>query len=827
MQHLLQDIRFGVRIMIRNPWFTAISVLALSLGIGAVTTMFSVINGAVLRGLPFEDPHELVFIQRYNENRDGWDTAIPILDFQDIRERQRSFEDISGWFDGTVNVSYEGNPQRFTGSRMTDGFLELLGTSPLIGRGISAEDNRPGSAPVLVLGYGIWQRHFNGSTDIIGQTVHVNGKLGTIVGVMPPGFAFPASAECWISLGSAVDWSEWERSDNTWSLNVMGRLKDGVNLEMAEAELTGMLNQLADEYPSTNDRYRIASVRPYAQQILGEETVQTMWVMVAMGAFVLLIACANVTNLLLARATLRSKELAIRTSLGASRGRILTQMLTESVLLASAGALGGLLVARWGTQTLMSYAEVMNMPFWMDFRLDTSVLLVVTGVTALSGILSGLVPSLRASKVHVNEILKDDSRTGSSLQMGIFSKGLVVAQVAISCILLIVTGLMMRSVQNIANTDLKFDTTAVYTARLGLFEGDYPEEADRRNFFRQLLDNLRARPEIDQASLYGRFRWGLIGVNWNRMGVEGEEERPSLEDYPLCNSETVEVGYFETLGIKLLAGRSFNEFDTEDNADVAIINQSLAKELFGHEDPIGQRIRRQIWPQELAQNPDPETIDRPWLTVIGIAPDMAMQGVGNTTDSAGRGYFRPLAQMPAPMFMTIAAKGRGDPMALNPVVRQEIQKLDPNLPIYAVGTPEMIMNEDNRPNQIIANIFKFFGAVAVFLASIGMYGVMSFAVNQRWIEFGIRSALGATGRNLLSLVFQGGLWQLGIGLVIGLAGAYGFSQLLRTLLYGVETHDPITYLLVALLAAGVAVVAIIVPARKAARVDPAQALRHE
>lgn len=823
MDYLTRSFKFAFRILLRSPAFTIISVVALALGIGAVTTMFSVINGAVIRGLPFEEPSELMFVKRWDMERQPWNTGIPVLDFHDIQREQDSFEALAAWFGGTVNVSIDNNPIRFTGSRISHTWLDILGVHPFIGRSFTGEEDQPGAAPVLLLSYAAWQNHYSGDPGVIGRTASINGRLGTVIGVMPRNFRFPSRDEVWVPLRSQLNHAELDRGD--WSINVMGRLRDGVNREQAELEMTNLVVGLSEQFPDTNGEFKTATVEPIAGALLGDNTVQMMWIMLAMGAFVLLIACANVANLLLARSTLRSKELAIRSSLGATRLSIIGQLLVESILLSIFGAAGGTLIALWATGTLREYGQMMQMPFWLTFDLDWRVLGIVSMVTLLAGLISGIVPAVKASRVSVTDILKDDTRTGSSLHMGLFSKGLVVVQVAISSVLLILTILMMRSVQNINETDLHFDTASVFTARMGLFEGSYPTPEERYLFFTQLKRNVEAVPEVSNVALYGRYRWTNIGLDWTRVRADGSP-RTEFDSLPMSTVERISPEYFDTLGVELTAGRSFTEMDTPENLPVAVINQALAETLFPGENPVGKRFRREPWPQERATTP-PEELEMPWLTVIGVAPDMAAQGLGNTTNAEGRHYWLPLHPRETASFMTIAARGPADPMQLAEVIRREVIKMDPNLPLYAVATPETIISEDTVGNRVISSIFKIFGLVAVFLASVGIYGIMSFSVNQRTMEFGIRSALGATGRNILVLVMRSGLLQFIVGLSVGLVGAFFFSQLMRDFLYGVSTQDPFNYLLVGLVFSAVAVSACLMPARRAARVDPAQALRYE
>jgi putative ABC transport system permease protein len=823
MDYLIRCATHAGRLLFKSPAFTLLSFTALALGIGAVTAMFSVINAAVIRGLPFQNPHELMFVKRWNDERQPWNTAIPVLDFRDISTRQTSFQALAGWFGGTVNVSIDGRPVRFNGSRISHQWLDILGVQPFIGRPFTADEDAPGAAPVLLLSHAAWHAHYSADPAVIGKTATINGRQGTVIGVMPPKFQFPQQDDVWVPLLSAINFDTLQRGDS--GLNVMARLRSGVTREQATAEMTNLVLALGREHPTTNGEFTVGSVDPITGELLGEGTIRMMWIMLAMGGFVLLIACANVANLLLARSTLRTKELAIRSALGATRMSIIGQLLIESVLLSALGAIGGTVLALWATHALNEYGRMMQMPFWLSFDIDWRVLLLVIAATLVSGIVSGIAPAIKASRVSVTDILKDDTRTGSSLRMGLFSKGLVVVQVSIASILLILTVLMLRTVQNINNTDLHFDTSSVFTARMGLFEASYPTPQQRHTFYTTLRDNVAAHPDVAEAALYGRYRWTNTGINWGRIRADGSHV-PAFDDLGMTTFEFISPQYFATLGVKLLEGRAFDTFDTADNLPVAIINQALAKHLFPGQNPLGQRFKREPWPQERdpATGLTPET---PWFTVVGVAPNMAAQGIGNNTPADGRHYWLPLNAASTQNFMTIAARGPANPMALADIVRREIAKLDPDLPLYAVATPATIIAEDTVANRLIANIFKTFGVVAVFLSSIGIYGIMSFSVNQRTMEFGIRSALGASGNHILALVLRSGLIQFSIGLGLGLIGAFFFSKLLSNFLYGVSTQDPLNYVMVAVVFGCVAFTACLMPARRAVRIDPAHALRHE
>lgn len=825
---LLRDIRFGLRIMFRNPGFTLLAVCAVALGIGCVTTMFSVINGAVWKGLPFDEPQEIVSVLRYNENRDPWDRAIPYSDFQYISEHQSSFEHITAYFGGTINLAWEGDVERFQGSRISHDFAPLLGVTMPLGRAFLPEEDQVGAPPVAILSHSVWKGYFGGDPNVIGQSVRINGALGKIVGVMPSGFGFPSADDVWIPLNSAQNWNDPQVATR-WNLEVVARLRDGVAVEKAEAEVSGLIKQLAEAHPDRNRRYQIGGVVPFSENFLGNG-LGMMWFMTLMAGFVLLIACTNVANLLLARSTQRSKELAIRSSLGASRSRIVGQLLTESVVLSVVGSIIGLGLAHWASGYLMDYRETVNMPFWFDFAFDWRIFAVVSVFTLITGVLSGLFPALRASKTSVNELLKDDTRTGSSALLKAFGIALVVFQVTISCIALICAGLMMKSLDATVNTEMHFDTEGVFVARMGLFEGAYPDPENRNQFFTTLKRNLETHPEIESAALYSRYRWTLTGVDWQRIR-NGREDYTDIEQYPLSTSENVSWDYIKTMGIPLLAGREFSERDsTPEAAPVAIVNEALAKSLFPDESPIGKRFQRAFDDENRAAAADQGIeLDETFYEIVGVVPNMAAQGIGNDVEQAAeRHFFLPLKADNTPMFMTIAVNPRsGRPLALASLVREEVQALDPDLPIYAAGTPAMLIQEDTQMQRLIANIFKVFGSLAALLAAIGIYGVVSFSVNQRTQEFGIRAALGAVPARILRLVLNAGTIQLGAGLFLGLGVAWFLTKLLRQYLYRVSPNDPLTYVWCTVFIATVAVIAMLFPARRAARVHPAVALRHD
>lgn len=552
-----------------------------------------------------------------------------------------------------------------------------------------------------------------------------------------------------------------------------------------------------------------ARVWPYIDRFFGPEVVNTLYTMLGAVFGVMLIACANVANLLLARTAVRAKEIAVRTALGASRRRVVGQLLAESFLLALAGAAFGLALAQVGIDLFNRSIVDTDPPFWIDIRLDPTVLVFTAGLTFVATVASGLLPALQASRVDVNEILKDESRGSSSLRMGRLSRALVIAEIAVSCGLLVASGLAIKSIVNLKTTDYGFATDGVFTARLGLFESVYPDEAARARFFEALQRRLRAIPGAQASTVTANLpSSGSDGV---RFEVDGRTY-PDDESYPDSRRVSAGPGFFDTFGRRLLRGRDFTDADDFGALRVAIVNESFAAKFFDGEDPVGLRIRvRQL------------EGEAPWITIVGIARDMYMGGLENREPE---GFYIPLAQNP-PRFASIAVRAAGAPMTLTSAVRDEVATLDADLPLYWVRTMRQAIDENNWHYQVFGSLFMAFGFAAMFLATIGLYGVMSFAVSRRTQEIGVRMALGASGRNVLRLVLRQGAWPIAIGLGIGVLLAGGLARLITVIMFGVEPWDPQVFLVVVASLSAAALVACLVPARRAMRVDPMVALRYE
>ena len=758
-----QDVRVGLRVLFKEKTFCILAAIVLALGIGGVTTQFTVVNAFVLRGFSFPHPEQLMTVGLIdplatdNQNNNGVGNIPSSQDYEDLRAAQQSFALMSGYLNGsTINVSYKNNPQRYTGGYVTDEFFKIVGVSPILGRDFTAEDNKPGAEKTTILGYEIWQRDFGGDPNIVGQNVRINGRAATIIGVMPQGFKFPISEQLWVPLYN--EFPIKERGDPSGlGPAVIGRLKPGVSIDQANAEFVGHAKRLAKDFPKTNGQLVSASVQPMLNSFVGPQTRQIVYAMLGATLMVLLIACVNVMNMQFGRAALRAKELAIRGALGATRWRIMRQMLTESLLVAMLGGILGVLLGYYAVGLLVRAVKSLPfpLPYWISFEIDGTVLAATLAVTLLATIFSGLIPAWLSARANPAEVMKEGGRGNSSRLVNVITRILVVGQIAFTAALLIGAVLQVKSIRNQTTVNYGYDEEGVYSARMGLFEGDYPTSEARQQFFARAVRALRTNPAFEGAAMSDRFR--MTFANFGQFEVDGQTYVTD-RDRPRGNSESVSDGYFSTMGLRILEGRDFTLDDTDAKQPVAIVNASFAKRWFGKESPIGRRVR--------TFNP---AQPQPWRSIIGVVPDTLMQGPFNQqTDSAG--FYVPLLGVPpAPQFVTIVVRPhqgqRADTLA--PALGAAVSQLDSNLPTYFGGTPGRLHDEILGVNRITATLFTIFGVVAVVLSSVGLYGVMSFAVSQRTQEFGIRMALGANAARILRMVMTQGARQLVLGLVLG------------------------------------------------------------
>lgn len=807
MDTLLKDLRFGVRMLVKNPASSIIAALTLALGIGLTVMMFSLVYGAVHRGLPLDRPEQVVALFRTNPSENIDRMGVPLHDYLDWREQQRSFTDLAAYYTGTINVTAGEQPERYNGGFVTPNMFSLLGVQPVMGRNFVPEDDLPGANRVMLLSYRTWQTRFGGDPGIVDRVVRVNARPTTIIGVMPDGFHFPNTEELWIPLG--MDPGVLQRGQGIF-LTVLGRIRDGGSIDQAMVEMAGITQRLESAYPETN-RGVGAIVLPYTRAFLGDEPVAMLYTMLGAVFLVLLIACANVANLLISRAAARSREVGIRGALGASRVRIVRQFLTESFALSVAGAAVGVVLALIGLRIFDNAIAPTNPPYWIDISLDTIPLLFVLGVTLLASVVSGAIPAWQAARASASEVLKDESRGSSSFRLGRISRALVVAEIALSAGLLVGAGLMIKSVTRVRNVDFPFETATLFTARIGLPEAQYGDAASQRLFFDQLLPRLREAPAMDRVGLIQ----ALPGVPTasTRFAIEGttyQEER----DFPNARSILIAPGTFDALGASIRQGRDVAEQDREGSLPVVVVNEQFVRAFFDGQDAIGRRIRL-----------GGRTSEEEWRTIVGVVEDTYAGGVD--PDNFQQAIYVPLAQGSA-RFMSVVARPRaGEALTLSQPVREAVLGVDADLPIYFVQTLKKAIDDSNWFYMVFGTLFMVFGGAALFLASVGLYGVMASSVSQRTREMGVRMALGAEARDVLALVMRQGLFQLAVGLTLGLLFALGLSNLLQMLLFDVNPRDPVVFASIGAVLAATAAVACFLPAARATRVDPMHALRYD
>jgi putative ABC transport system permease protein len=804
VQAILRDIRYGFRSLIKTPGLTLVATIALTFGIGLTTAAFSIVYGAIMKGLPFPDGHRIMEVSRSNPSRGFRRMNVPISDFADYRAQQHTLDYLSGYYTGTVNVSGTEQAERYSGAWVTAGTFAVTSTRPILGRTFRAAEAAPGGGNVVVIGYGMWRKRFGGDSGIVGRTLRANGQPFTIIGVMPEHYLFPDDVALWLPL--QLDPVALKRGEGTW-LTVVGMLKPGVTLDQAQADFRAIARRLQTEYKDTNEGIE-AAVQPYVDAELGPEPHQLLYTMLGAVFFVLLIACANVANLLLDRATHRSKEVGIRTALGASRGAVVRQFLTEAFVLSAAGAVLGTGLAAVGIGVFNRAIVDSQPPFYIDIRLHPPVLLFTVGLSLLATLLSGAIPAFQSSRTDINEVLKDETRGSSSLHMGKMSRALVVFEIALSCGLLVASGLMIKSVTKLRTMDPGFRTGNLFTARVG-FPVQYTDTVMERRFFTELRDRLAELPGARGAAIASSLPG--VGSNGGSFEVDGVAY-PTDRDVPNSRWYAVSNGFFEAFGIPIARGRGITASDRADAAPVAVVNRAFAEKFFPGKDPIGQRIRQ-----------GGRTSTLPWMTIVGV---VGSTYTGDPEEPRAPVYFAPLSQH-HPNFASLVVRTAGTPMAITSQVRQAVASLNPDIPLYWVYSMQEALARPTWYIRVFGVMFMIFGFIALFLASIGLYAVMSFSVSRRTREVGIRMALGAQSRDMVRLILRQGTWQLAAGMVLGLGLAAAVAQLTRVILFEVQPRDPTIFGSVVGVLALTGLLACLVPALRATRVDPLVALRSE
>lgn len=805
MDGLIQDIRYGIRSLLKNPGFAAVAVLALMLGIGANTAIFTVVNAVLLKPLPYDQSDRLVFVSERSAQLERLAVSLP--NFLDWREQNTCFEHIGVYRRAdSYTLVLRDLPEQVTGATVSADLLSALRVKPLIGQIFSPDEDKLGGEPVVLLSYGLWQRGFGGDPNIVGQKLTMSGKPYTVTGVMGAGYAFPAEAELWVPIGPQFNNVGWQERGNHPGAYGIARLRSGVTIEQARAEMNAIAERLEHQYPDSNTGIRV-NVNPMLDTFV-RDIRPLLWALLGAVGFVLFIACANVANLLLGRAAARQKEMAIRAALGASRLQLVRQLLTESLLLSLAGAALGVVVAQFGVKALVAVNPT-GIPRSGEIGVDLRVLGVTLIVAILTGIVFGLAPALQVSRLAVGETLKEGGQSSTAGLKQRLRRGLVISEVALSLVPLIGAGLMIRSFSLLLTVDPGFNVDNLLSLQINLPRAQYTQAPQRVNFYRQLLDRLAVLPDVQAAA----GATGLpLGRNGNQMsfGVLGQPEAAPGQS-PLAEMAYVSNDYFRTMNIPLLRGRTFTDHDNKDAPSVMIIDDSFAKRYWPDEDAVGKQVKfeRDATPR----------------TVIGVVGRVRMEGL---EDDSGRvqAYFSYLVS-PFGYTMSIVARTTGNPASLTEAVRKEVLALDKDRPIFNVKTVERLRDESIASRRLNTLLFSVFAAVALLLASVGIYGVMSYSVVQRTHEIGIRIALGAGRGDVFKLVMGQGIVLALIGVVIGLLAAFGLTRLMQSLLFGVSAVDPMTFLAIPVILVGVALLACFVPARRALKVDPINALRYE
>jgi putative ABC transport system permease protein len=805
MDLLLADIRYAARTLFKHPLFASVAIVTLALGIGANTAIFSVVNAVLLAPLPYERPDQLTMIWGNVAAANLYQQPSSVPDYIDLKEQNHVFEQIAATRSQAFNLTDTDEPERIGGVRVTVNLFSLLRAKPLLGRDFLESEGLAGADPVVIVSHGLWQQRYGSDPDLIGRALNVDGKSHTVVGVLPAGIYYPTPD---ISLYVPLISQPNEIARGARFLRVIGRLNPDVSLSEARAEMNTIAARLAEQYPSTTSGYGIDLV-PLHEQVVGRVRPALMVLLSAVGC-VLLIACANVANLLLARAASRRTEFAIRAALGASRTQLLRQLLTESLLLSWLGGVLGSLLAVWGVPALIGISAN-SIPRSGEVGINARVLGFAAVVSLATGIVFGIVPALRSSGKQTTDALREGRRgtTGSVLHQRLLS-GLVVSEIAIALVLLAAAGLMIRSFLSISKVSPGFNPKGVLTLGIGL-SSKYPDIQKQASFYESLLAKVRAMPGVESAASI--IRIPMVGFNASTsFTIQGKPVEQGSE--PTADYRAVTGSYFKTLGIPLLKGRDFTERDNKDAPDAIMINAMLAEHFFAGEDPIGKRI--QIFP-------DPAR----WREVVGVVGDVRLVGLDAEINPT---LYVPMPQNPYPAALRnvfLAVRTSGEPKSLVAGIRTELRALDRDVPISQVQTMEEIVAGSLSQRRLSMSLLVVFSVLAAVLAAVGIYGVMAYIVAGRTHEIGIRMAMGAQQGEVLKMILGDGAKLTAIGVGIGLSAAFALTRVLSSLLYGVSAADPVTFAGISLLLACVAMLASYIPARRAARVDPMEALRDD
>ena len=808
---MMNDLQYGLRMLWKHKSVSGIALLTLALGIGVNSAIFSVVNAVVLRPLPYPESERLMVVWGNLHKTGLEEIEISALEFQDFQQQCQAFEHIAAYAIQGLNLTGVDQPERVRGATVSANLFPTLRVQPQLGRNFTVDEDRAGNDTVVILGDSLWQRRFGGDPSVINKTVQLDGRTLTVIGVMPANFHFPdRDTEAWIPLAFTPDLLE-ENNRGSHFLNVIGRLKSGITPSQAQADLDTVTTRLSQEHVSTYRGGFSASIRSLHEELVGNLR-RAMLVLLGAVGLVLLIACANVAHLRLASATSRYREFAIRAALGANRARVVRQFMTESLLLSFIGGALGLTLAVWVVRALV-FLMPKDTPRLEEIKLDYRVVLFTLGTSLLTGIVFGLAPSFQAARTNLNDVLKEAGRGGDASRRLKLRNLLVVSEFALSLVLLIGAGLMVKSLLRLQEVKPGFDSANLLTMRIALPSSKYETFTKSQAFFQQLLDQLEARPEVESVG----------AINLLPFGGGGGDRSFSIQDQPTASGHArpdeqvrfVTPGYFRAMSIPLLTGRDFTRRDLPDTPQVAIVNSAFARKFWPNDNALGKRIS--------FQNNNPK-----WYEIVGVVGNVKHRGL-DIQDHAEIYIpaFQPLfadGNVPA---LYLAVRTKSDPLLLAPAMRSEVAALDRDQPIYSLMTMDQRISDSIAPRRFNMFILGLFAALALVLAAIGIYGIMAFSVVQRTHEIGVRMALGASTRDVLTLVMRNGFKLALIGIIVGLVAAFAATRVLSSLLYEVSARDPLIFVLDAILLAMAALLACYIPARRATKVDPLVALRYE
>ncbi len=809
MNVFLQDIGYAVRILRNRIGVTSIAVIVMALGISLTASMYAIIKGVLFSTPDYEAVEEIIYVQT-TIPLSQFNQSVRIHDYLDWRDGQTVFGEMAAYYSMSVNLSGDDvRAESYSGARISASTFNLLGRQPLIGRAFTPEQDLMPDQNEVIIAHHIWEDRYGADPGILGKTIRINARPTTVIGVMPDGFRFPELHDMWLPL--AIDLAELERREGP-GLQVLGRLSDGSTQAEAFAQFTAIASRLEQQFPDTNENIVPVMELWTEAQFVDDETRGLLYTMFVGVIGVLLIACANVANLLFALTVARGKELAVRTALGAARFRVLRQLLSETLVLAAAGAVVGLILTKFSLDLFTRVVTPLQIPPWMTFEVSPAVVVFVIGITFLSALVSGILPALQATRGDVHSILQDQSRGSSGRSVSRRSAALIVLEVSVSCALLVAAGLTIRSTLEIANADFGFDQTGILTARLLLPAATYEDSLARRDVTDRIRTELGAIPGVTDVAITSNMP--VLGTGLYFYGVLDHDYVDDGE-YRFGGYTRVSPTFFDLIGAEIVAGRGIEETDILESQRVVVLDERFVEMNWPGEDALGKQVR-------LGRSGS----ENPWHTVVGVIRTIDMLEPLQFAADRPENMFAPLGQNPVGG-LSVMLKTNGDPLMAAMPVRNIIAQIDSDIPVSRVATFEQRIKDASVDDRIIGGMFVIFGVVALLLASIGLYAVMAFAVGRRTAEVGIRMALGADGGSIVRLILKQGVWPLGVGIVLGLGLAVVLGQALSSFLFNVSAIDPVTFVGIPLLLTTISIAALLIPASRAARIAPVVALREE